>query len=211
MGFLAIPDTMIAVGRVANQLLLRIVRNNFATHELRITDIETNKTTVGTGLVFETGRTTAPTGFLMCDGSEVSRTEYADLFAICGTTFGTPSSGSVFKLPNIQGRVVVGANGSFAIGATGGEESHALTSGENPTHTHSVSESAHSHNGAYDVAGGASGFFHRLNTGGTSRNFAATTLPTSSNSTGITINNTGSSTAHNNIQPSLVVNFMVKT
>lgn len=46
--------------------------------------------------------TTTPTGYLKCNGGEISRTTYSALFAVIGTTFGTPSSGSVFKLPDLS-------------------------------------------------------------------------------------------------------------
>jgi microcystin-dependent protein len=88
--------------------------------------------------------TTAPTGWLLADGSAVSRTTYASLFAVVGTTYGAGNGTTTFNIPDMRGRVSAmppGASGrlstaysggmnSIALGGTGGEEAHALTSGE---------------------------------------------------------------------------------
>lgn len=59
---------------------------------------------------------TAPTGWLICDGSAVSRTTYADLFAVIGTTYGAGDSSTTFNLPDFQGRVPAGKSsvGTFS-------------------------------------------------------------------------------------------------
>ena len=61
-----------------------------------------------------------PSGFLECDGSNVSRTTYADLFAIVGTTYGTGDGSSTFGLPDLQDNVAVGKSGTKALASTGG-------------------------------------------------------------------------------------------
>ena len=63
---------------------------------------------------------TAPTGWLLCNGAEVSRTTYAALFALIGTTYGTPSGSSVFKLPDAQDRVVSGQGANNAVASSSG-------------------------------------------------------------------------------------------
>jgi microcystin-dependent protein len=70
-------------------------------------------------------------GWLLCDGSAVSRTTYADLFAKIGTTWGTGDGSTTFNLPNGQGNTLVG------IGASGGEQEVTLTVTELPSHAHS--------------------------------------------------------------------------
>ena len=61
----------------------------------------------------------APQGFLICDGSLVSKTTYGDLFAILGSTYGTATS-TQFYLPNLQSKFPIGKSGSYALGSTGG-------------------------------------------------------------------------------------------
>ena len=69
------------------------------------------------GVIVAWAGSTAPDGWLLCDGSEVSRTTYAALWAICSTTFGS-TSGSTFTLPNLQGRAIYGTSASIARAAT---------------------------------------------------------------------------------------------
>lgn len=87
-----------------------------------------------------------PEGFLVCDGSEVSRNDYSDLFAVIGTTYGSGDGSSTFNLPSLGGRVVIGSSQNHAIGASGGEETHTLITDEIPSHTHTVPAHGHSHN-----------------------------------------------------------------
>lgn len=71
--------------------------------ELRIHDGETQGgkvVSVPTGTVVPFAGATAPDGFLICDGSAISRTRYADLFAVIGTTYGAGDGNSTFNLPN---------------------------------------------------------------------------------------------------------------
>jgi microcystin-dependent protein len=90
--------------------------------------------------------TTAPTGWLLADGSAVSRTTYASLFAVVGTTYGAGNGTTTFNIPDMRGRVSAmppgaslrlstdfsnsGGMTSVALGGTGGEQGHLLTSGE---------------------------------------------------------------------------------
>jgi microcystin-dependent protein len=117
------------------------------------------------GAILPYAGATAPSGFLLCDGSAVSRTEYAALFAVCGTTFGAGDGSTTFNVPDLRGRVPVGVDGSAgrlsandALGNTAGAETHALSSAELAAHTHAVgtfavgNEAAHTHGtGTYAV------------------------------------------------------------
>lgn len=60
--------------------------------------------------------TTVPTGYLLCDGSEVSRTTYSDLFSAIGTTYGVGDGSSTFNLPNFQDRVIQGCGTRGVVG-----------------------------------------------------------------------------------------------
>jgi microcystin-dependent protein len=83
----------------------------------------------------------APAGWLLCDGMAVSRTAYADLFALIGTTYGVGDNTTTFNLPNLRGRFPVGqsADAEFAsLGATGGAKTVALTVQQMPSHAHDI-------------------------------------------------------------------------
>lgn len=155
-----------------------------------------------------------PSGFLLCDGAAVSRTTYSDLFALIGTTFGVGDGSTTFNLPNFKGSIPVGldvAQSEFdSISKTGGSKTHTLTSDEIPSHTHTVNDPGHTHlTQRYPTTtGGSSGFTIDTSMSGT---LADNTLPTKSNTTGITVNSTGNGSAHNNLQPYLTINFIIKT
>ena len=140
-----------------------------------------------------------PSGWLTCDGSAVSRSTYATLFALISTTFGSGDGSTTFNLPDFRGNVPVGYKNGDAnfgtLGQTGGEVTHTLLTAETPAHTHIVGE---------DSGGGGSG-----------TNVLATTAVASKQSgdashPGITTTSIGSGTAHNNLQPYLAINFIIK-
>jgi len=99
--------------------------------------------TVPIGTMVAFGGTAAPSGWLFCDGSNVSRTTYADLFAAIGVTWGPGDGSTTFKLPDLRGRSLLGAGvgaglTSRVAGATGGEEKHQLLLAETVPHYHDV-------------------------------------------------------------------------
>lgn len=67
---------------------------------------------------------TAPDGYLMCNGQEVSRTEYAELFAVIGTAYGVGDNSTTFNIPDYRGRVAIGASLDYQLGSTGGNATH---------------------------------------------------------------------------------------
>lgn len=79
------------------------------------------------GAIFMWGTVSAPTGYLLCDGSSLLRADYPDLFAVIGTQFGSADA-THFNLPNLVGRFPVGRNsGNTAfdvLGETGGAQTH---------------------------------------------------------------------------------------
>ena len=90
---------------------------------------------------------TSPEGWLLCDGSAINRTTYANLFALIGTTYGSGNGTTTFNVPDMRSRMPIGAGAgtgltSRALAATGGAESVVVASGNLPTHTHSI---AHDH------------------------------------------------------------------
>lgn len=74
---------------------------------------------VPVGSVVSFAGASAPQGFLICDGSLVSKTTYGELFAILGNTYGTATS-TQFYLPNLQSKFPIGKSSSYALGSTGG-------------------------------------------------------------------------------------------
>lgn len=75
------------------------------------------------GTVTAFAGSTAPEGWLLCDGSAVSRTAYAALFAVIGTTYGAGNGSTTFTLPDLRGRVAAGANASNALASRAGADS----------------------------------------------------------------------------------------
>lgn len=98
------------------------------------------------GIVMPFAGSVAPQGYLLCDGSAVSRTDYADLFTAIGTTYGAGDGESTFNLPDLSGRVVLGVSNNHALGTTGGEAAHTLTEQELPAHSHVVPAHTHENN-----------------------------------------------------------------
>lgn len=93
------------------------------------------------GAIIAFAGTVAPAGWLLCDGSTVSRTTYAALFAAIGTTYGVGNGTTTFGLPNLKGRVVIARDAAQTefdvLGETGGAKTIAEAS--LPGHTHTIS------------------------------------------------------------------------
>lgn len=150
--------------------------------------------TVPAGGIMEFAGSTAPTGWLICDGQAVSRTTYADLYAIIGTTYGTGDGSTTFNVPNLKGKVPVGRNSSDTsfdtLGETGGEKTHTLTINEMPKH---------GHNYMVEETDG--------DTFGTLRNVGAWNK---ANSSWAWTKDRGGDQPHNNLQPYIVLNYIIK-
>ena len=167
------------------------------------------------GVMVDFGGTSAPSGWLLCDGSVVSQTTYATLFAAISTNWNTGGEGAGnFRLPDFRRRVAVGSGGTGsgtlgnAVGNTGGEEKHTMTTGEIATHSHSVTDPGHNH--TYSMSNGG-GFTFSVPQQVTTVALQNSGVPTGTSTTGISIVNTGSSTPFNVIQPSAVVLKIIKT
>jgi len=152
-----------------------------------IKDTINTNTPVGSISLF--AGTTAPNGWLICDGSAVSRTTYANLFSVIGTTYGTGDGSTTFNIPNLKGKVPVGLDSSDTsfdtIGETGGEKTHTLTYDEMPSHNHGVVV-------GYTGSGGSHFYFNNNSGDGY--------LETA---------NAGNGQAHNNLQPYIVMNYII--
>ena len=87
-----------------------------------------------------------PDGCLVCDGSAVSRTDYAELFDVIGVSYGTGDGSSTFNLPDFSGRIPVGYYSGASLGASGGSETCTLSGSELASHSHSISAHTHENN-----------------------------------------------------------------
>ena len=223
---------------------------------------------VPTGTIIMYIASTAPIGFLLCNGSALSRTTYSRLFSLIGITYGSGDNSTTFNLPDLRGRSPLGFGQGSGLTNRNlndkvGAETHTLTTSEMPSHnhtassaaagshTHSVSSGAagsHSHsgttswnnghthapsNGGYFAGivenfsyGNGGGVMDRPSitstaTGGAhDHTFSTSTIgdhyhsvtvdAVGSHSHTITVDNTGSGSAHNNMHPIIVINFIIK-
>jgi len=165
-----------------------------------------------TGVIKIYAGTTAPIGYLIANGSEVSRTTYADLYNIIGTTYGVGDGSTTFNLPNLTGRVVVGKSGDTEfdnLGETGGEKNHTLTINEMPSHAHNVTDPGHIHN-INQLRSSTSGSQTTNILLSTDTSSTLGTYNTNSTTTGITIGTNGTGNSFNNLQPYIVINYIIK-
>jgi len=173
-----------------------------------------------TGAVVPFGGSSAPTGFLLCAGQAVSRSTYSALFGVISTTYGAGDESSTFNLPDLRGRVVAGQDdmgGSSAdrltgltggvdgdtLAATGGAETHVLTTAQLATHTHGATK-------FYNSDPGLTNTRFSLVTEQTDREDSFPGYQTTTGDTNNIISTTGSGSAHNNVQPTIILNYIIK-
>jgi len=132
---------------------LKVASDNDIDLDTRIETIATRLTRLSvlpSGMLAPFAITAMPSGWLLCDGREVSRTEYQDLFNAIGTSYGKGNNVTTFNLPDLRGRVVAGVDGSADrlsddwannLGGTGGADEITLTADQSglPAHTHAGS------------------------------------------------------------------------
>ncbi len=173
-------------------------------------DVGSSGFSVSSGFILPFGGGSAPSGWLECDGAAVSRSTYSDLFAIIGTTYGAGDGSTTFNLPDLQGRVIMGQGGSNAnrtpaalenIGDTSGEQSVTLSVNQLPSHNHAATTT-------YNPRTGRGSRNDNTNSA-VSTNFQRSDFSTMVMKT--TISNTGGNAPINNIQPSIVIMYLIKT
>ena len=156
------------------------------------------------GVILPFAGTAVPLGWLICDGSEKKQSQYPDLFSAIGRSYGAGDGVSTFNVPDLRGRVAVGADNmggtgagrvtsaasgidGATLGTAGGEEVHTLSVGELAVHAHNIWAQGGAPGSHYSVTGAYS------NAGNTDPSLTA-----------------GSGLPHNNMQPSLIVNYIIK-
>ena len=141
--------------------------------------------TLPVGAICQYGGSTAPSGYLMCNGQAVSRTTYADLFKAIGTSFGAGDGVTTFNVPNFNGRVPVGLDGTDTdfdtLGETGGSKY--------------LQEHSHTLYGYHYISSGGAEGGHT--SGGNITDAQFSTNPAGTGDSG-------------NLQPYLVTNFIIK-
>lgn len=210
MAYTEIDLSLIKSGKELLYTLFATVKANFTSHETRLTEIEGQNKRIPVGIVLRRGSSEVPIGYLLCDGTSYVRADYQDLFDVMGLGFTLSDDGVNFNVPDLRGRNPVGVGPGYPMGDTFGFETHTLTSGELPTHPHTVTDPGHTHTPLASVTNGGgaiSGICDTpLNTG-----TPQTGTPVRIANIGGTVGNTGGGGSHNNVMPSLVCAFMVKT
>ena len=196
---------------------------------------------VPTGMVAPFAGAAAPEGWLFCAGQAVPRNTYARLFAAIGTAYGAGNRNSTFNLPDLRGRAVAGKDdmgGNAAgrltgrgggvdgatLGAAGGAERHVLRTHEIPRHVHGRGTLAATASGAHahDLRNWRGG---SLPPGGTEINSLQTAQDSNQEwrsdavrSSGAHVHSitgntasTGGGSTHNNVQPTAILNWIIKT
>ena len=124
----------------------------------------------GTVSMWSGTASSVPSGYLLCDGSAVSRVTYTDLFLAIGTAHGAGDGSTTFNLPNLRNRFVVGEGTSYALAATGGSADATLVSHSHNVNGNTNNTGDHSHSGNTNNTGDHSHSGNTSNTGGHSHN-----------------------------------------
>lgn len=152
------------------------------------------------GTIIQSAAVNIPDGWLLCNGALLSIYGYSDLFSVLGYAYG--GSDNSFNIPDLRGRTIIGAGTGYgltprALGDLGGEETHTLTVGEMPSHSHTIKRRSNPDAGAYDTGDGHQG-----------ESSACTTDRADLGN--FNTYSTGSDNAHNNMQPYFTLNYLIK-
>lgn len=175
---------------------------------------------IGGGMMWFTS--TCPTGFGFANGQAVSRTTYATLFGLWGTTYGAGDGSTTFNLPSIAGRAIVGVDSAgtttpslASVGAKTGAATHTLTTAEIPKGLHTLNDPGHNHGASGSLTLPQAGDFGATpnwiggnDAAGSATEPVAVTVNGSDTNMSLTDNAGGG--AHSIVQPSFAVNFAIR-
>lgn len=171
---------------------------------------------IGQIVMFAGASAKVPTGWKICDGSALSRTTYSGLYNVIGTTWGSGNGSTTFNIPDLRGRAPVGAGQGTGLtdrtlGDTVGAETVKLTAAQSglPAHTHTLAGKV-----AYTTDGFAGDQYDSLTGTGEKavRTETASDGVRNMSATGaVSGGASAASSAHNNMQPSAVVNYIIFT
>lgn len=159
----------------------------------------------------------APTNWLICDGSAVSRTTYSALFSVIGTTYGAGNGTTTFNIPNLQNKMPIGlGSGLFNnLNNTGGSVTTTLTTNELPAHSHFMFNNNYVASNYDDIpmsdANKLKGIYGGCDTGGNTDRYRLTGGAETNTITAGVTSTTGTGAAFNTISPYIVVNFIIST
>jgi microcystin-dependent protein len=181
--------------------------------------------TVVPGTITIDAGTSAPDGWLFCYGQAVSRTTYSAIFSRLSTTYGVGDGSTTFNIPDLRGRVAAGQDdmgGTSAnrltnqsggldgdtLGDTGGSETHTLIDAELSSHTHTASLTVTGSVTNVGMASTGGALTHNVtDSAGDEAATVASVTGTASGTTAVT----GGDGAHNNVQPTIILNYIIKT
>ena len=168
-----------------------------------------------TGVVQLYAGSTAPNGWLICNGQAVSRTTYAALFAVIGTTYGAGDGSTTFNVPNLVNKTVRGSN---SLGKTGGADTVTLSTANLPAHTHgagsysAASNGTHTHNAMRSGTSGQNGTCVQRNWDGwETANVGIQSAGAHTHSISGTSGSTGSGSAVTITNPYVMLHYIIKT
>lgn len=161
------------------------------------------------GMIIAFGAANAPTGFLICNGAAISRTTYASLFAVIGTTWGTGDGSTTFNLPDLRGVFLRGLDSGKGRDSNSNRTFASYQADNYPAHTHAITDPGHQH--TYTAGGATTGF---VGNGGTAipvSTSAPSSTSTPTKATGITATDSGGGTGTETMPKNVAVIYCIKT
>ena len=215
---LAITSAMITDGTIATA--------DIADGQITQAKLASSVTLIPSGVILPFAGDVAPTDYLLCYGQTLNRSQYADLYAAIGETYGAGDGSTTFVLPDLRGRVIAGQDDmggnsanrltnqtggldGDALGATGGAETHTLSTAQIPNHSHFMVNNRNVANRS-DSDPSTTNYLDRgaqQNPEGDEKyllRFHSTVADR-----GLT-SSTGGDGAHNNVQPTMILNYIIK-